>query len=286
MRYTENRLEKKQRKMGKGKKDSNGSIGLNRTSKFCVLDAPGVKQPGVAPEKKAPAQESKTGQQGRRANASSGPLMESKRIGGDSFTARTKNPSWLQDRVSIYDQIKARRAEELASKQKVDITVTMPDGKVLDKDKAGNPFKAWQTTPYDVAVAISQGLADSSTVARVTYDSFVDDYSPGEDGMEGVDTMADALAEGGLEVADGTELKTILWDLTRPLVGSVSKLELLKFNDDRDAMTVFWHSSAHMLGEALEHLYGSKLTIGPPLAGGFYYDSFMGSDAYREEDCK
>jgi threonyl-tRNA synthetase len=34
----------------------------------------------------------------------------------------------------------------------------------------------------------------------------------------------------------------------------------------------------------LEHLYGCKLTIGPPLAGGFYYDSYMGKDAFREED--
>jgi threonyl-tRNA synthetase len=70
------------------------------------------------------------------------------------------------------------------------------------------------------------------------------------------------------------------------LVGSVSKLELLKFEDDQEAKTVFWHSSAHMLGEALEHLYGCKLTIGPPLAGGFYYDSYMGKEAFREEDCK
>jgi threonyl-tRNA synthetase len=36
----------------------------------------------------------------------------------------------------------------------------------------------------------------------------------------------------------------------------------------------------------LEHLYGCKLTIGPPLAGGFYYDSYMGKDAFREDDCK
>ena len=74
--------------------------------------------------------------------------------------------------------------------------------------------------------------------------------------------------------------------MLRPLVGPVSKLELLKFDDDKDAKTVFWHSSAHVLGEALEHAYGCKLTIGPPLAGGFYYDSYMGKDAFREEDCK
>ena len=127
--------------------------------------------------------------------------------------------------------------------------------------------------------------ADASTVARVTYASFVPDYSMAEDGMEGEDTMMDAMEDGGgEEAADG---KTLLWDMTRPLVGPVAKLELCKFDSDKDAKTTFWHSSAHMLGEALEHLYGCKLTIGPPLAGGFYYDSYMGtSDAFREDDCE
>jgi threonyl-tRNA synthetase len=83
---------------------------------------------------------------------------------------------------------------------------------------------------------------------------------------------------------------TLLWDMTRPLVGSVSKMEFLKFEDDVDARTAFWHSSAHVMGEALERLYGARLTIGPPLAGGFYYDSYMGDSAsdgaFNEEDCK
>jgi threonyl-tRNA synthetase len=101
--------------------------------------------------------------------------------------------------------------------------------------------------------------------------------------MDGVDTMSEALADGGIE-SDNLE-KTVLWDMTRPLVGSVAKLELLKFESDQAAKTVFWHSSAHMMGEALEHLFGNKLTIGPPLAGGFYYDSYMGSDTLKEDDC-
>ena len=41
-----------------------------------------------------------------------------------------------------------------------------------------------------------------------------------------------------------------------------------------------------MMGEALEHLFGSKLTIGPPLKGGFYYDSYMGNDTIKDDDCK
>lgn len=226
-------------------------------------------------------------EQGRRAKEGSGPRMDTsakRLIGGDSFVAREANPEWIKKRDEIYATIKGRRVEELSTKTPVDITVTMPDGKMIAEDKEGAKFQAWKTSPYDVAVTISQGLADASAVARVTYEKFVDDYSPAEDGMEGEDTLMDAMAD--LTLDDEASGKTMLWDMTRPLVGPVSKLEFCKFDDDRDAKTVFWHSSAHMLGEALEHLYGCKLTIGPPLAGGFYYDSYMGKESLKEDDCK
>uniref|UniRef100_A0A7S1VRI6 Probable threonine--tRNA ligase, cytoplasmic n=1 Tax=Grammatophora oceanica TaxID=210454 RepID=A0A7S1VRI6_9STRA len=279
--------------MGEKKSEGeDGSVSLQQTGKFAVLEAPGVQQPAATSDapsaSEAPAAAAtKDGAQGRRAKASSGPrIADSKRIiGGDSFVKRTPNPEWLETRVSVFEKVKARRQAELDSKTPVDISVTMPDGNVLTAKKDGTPFQAWKTTPYDVAFAISQGLADSSSVARVTYESFVSDYSLAEDGMEVEDTLSDAMADGGVE-SEADAKKTLLWDMTRPLVGPVAKLELLKFEQDRDAKTVFWHSSAHMLGEALEHLYGCKLTIGPPLAGGFYYDSYMGKEAFREEDYK
>lgn len=292
-------------KKDKQKDGGGGGVVLNQTTKFAVLDVPGIVQTitvpvvdssaSVAPSVATTTTNTKEGQQGRRAKASSGPRMDAdavkQHIGGDSFVARTANPEWLKTRSAVYEAVKQRRVEELSHKTPVDITVTMPDGKVLDKDGEGHPFQAWKTTPYDVAKTISQGLADASVVARVTYQSYVSDYSPAEDGMDGVDTLMEAMNDGGLDVdttntnGDSAKAIVVLWDMTRPLVGTVSKLELLKFEDDRDAKTVFWHSSAHMLGEALEHLYGCKLTIGPPLAGGFYYDSYMGTDAFREEDC-
>lgn len=67
---------------------------------------------------------------------------------------------------------------------------------------------------------------------------------------------------------DGAE-----WDLTRPLDRSCA-LRLATF-DDPDGKHAFWHSSAHVLGEALEQQYGVKLTIGPPVDEGFYYDCYM-----------
>ena len=72
--------------------------------------------------------------------------------------------------------------------------------------------------------------------------------------------------------------------MTRPLVGPVRRLEFVKFAEDADAQTVFWHSSAHILGEAIEHLFGGYLTIGPPLASGFYYDCYMGEGVVNEDD--
>ncbi|EUB58347.1 Threonine--tRNA ligase, cytoplasmic [Echinococcus granulosus] len=64
-----------------------------------------------------------------------------------------------------------------------------------------------------------------------------------------------------------------LWDLERPLEGN-STIEFLDF-DDKDGQYVFWHSSAHIMGEAMERLYGGHLCYGPPIEEGFYYDMWM-----------
>jgi threonyl-tRNA synthetase len=62
-----------------------------------------------------------------------------------------------------------------------------------------------------------------------------------------------------------------LWDLTRPFEGD-SKLELLDW-DDVEARDTYWHSSAHVLGYALERVFSAKLSVGPPLEdGGFFYE--------------
>ena len=174
---------------------------------------------------------------------------------------------------------------------------------LLNLIQEGVKYQAWHTTPFDIAATISRGLADSAVVSRVTYSSFVSDYDPSMDGMDGID-LDEAMTEGGgdetieeavsaLDLEGGnataaatTTSKTMLWDMTRPLVGNVSKIEFLKFEDDPDARTAFWHSSAHVLGEALERLYGSRLTVGPPLAGGFYYDAYMGDGSNADSTIK
>jgi threonyl-tRNA synthetase len=255
---------------------------LSSTRKFSVIDPPGFSQPISAPaatladapvsSSAPPSSAGARGKgQGSRALESSGTTMDagaSVKIGGPF--KRAPSPQWLRDRDAVYAAIKERRQRETEGKSRRPITVTMPDGTVLEKDKKGEPFLAWQTCPIHVAAAISQGLADSAVVAKVTYSDMVD-YDRQEQGDAAKDVNEGAVEDE--EVAADQSAAAELWDLTRPLVGNVSKLEFLKFEEDREAKTVFWHSSAHILGESLEHVTGAFLTIGPPLKSGFYYDS-------------
>ncbi len=71
------------------------------------------------------------------------------------------------------------------------------------------------------------------------------------------------LSQGLADSAVVARVDGVLWDLDRPLEGDCA-LELVKF-DEPDGQYVFWHSSAHMLGEAMERHYGGCLCYGPPI---------------------
>ncbi|XP_059768270.1 threonine--tRNA ligase 2, cytoplasmic isoform X2 [Balaenoptera ricei] len=89
-------------------------------------------------------------------------------------------------------------------------------------------------------------------------------------------TPYQVAAEISQELAESTVIAKVngeLWDLDRPLEGD-STLELLMF-EDKEAQAVYWHSSAHVLGEALELRYGGLLCCGPPTDCGFYDDMFL-----------
>ena len=78
----------------------------------------------------------KDGLQGRRANAGSGPQIDTKQlIGGGSFVKREVKPGWIKVREDVYDTVKSKREEELSKKVPVDISVVLPDGKELSEDK-------------------------------------------------------------------------------------------------------------------------------------------------------
>ncbi|ORX45488.1 threonyl-tRNA synthetase [Hesseltinella vesiculosa] len=73
-----------------------------------------------------------------------------------------------------------------------------------------------------------------------------------------------------------------MWDLGRPLEVD-AQLELLDF-DHPEAKRVFWHSSAHMLGQACERHYGCNLCIGPPIEEGFYYEMGLKDRVVSQSD--
>ncbi|XP_046472210.1 threonine--tRNA ligase 1, cytoplasmic isoform X2 [Neodiprion pinetum] len=86
-------------------------------------------------------------------------------------------------------------------------------------------------------------------------------------------------------LADNTVIAKVngeLWDLDRPLEADC-KLQLIKF-DDPEGQAVFWHSSAHVLGEAMERAYAGCLCYGPPIENGFYYDMYLGDKGISNQD--
>jgi len=72
--------------------------------------------------------------------------------------------------------------------------------------------------------------------------------------------------------------------MDRPLEGNC-EVKFFSF-EDKEGKEVFWHSSAHVLGEAIEIDFGVHLTHGPPTESGFFYDSYTGTDKFAESHYK
>ncbi|ALJ00648.1 threonine--tRNA ligase [Rufibacter tibetensis] len=102
-------------------------------------------------------------------------------------------------------------------------------------------------------------------------DGSVREYQEGVTGIEIAASISEGLARNVLAV----KVNGQVWDLTRPIPQDAS-IQLLTWNDDEGKAT-YWHSSAHLMAEALEALYpGVKLGIGPAIENGFYYDIDLG----------
>lgn len=120
----------------------------------------------------------------------------------------------------------------------MEIKITLPDGSIREFSPG--------TTPHDVALSISEGLARNVLAAKVN----------------------------GKVV-----------DANTPLTEDAT-LSLLTWNDTEGKST-FWHSSAHLMAEALEALYpGVKFWVGPPLENGFYYDVDTNGTPISSDDFK
>ena len=102
------------------------------------------------------------------------------------------------------------------------------------------------------------------------------------DGSSAMD-VALSISEGLARRVLAAEVNGEVWDLTRP-IPTDSSLKLLSFSDEGGKSTM-WHSSAHLMAEALEFFYpGIKLAIGPPIENGFYYDIDFGKYEFTDKD--
>ena len=104
-------------------------------------------------------------------------------------------------------------------------------------------------------------------------------YPTGVTGM----TIAQSISEGLARNALSIEVNGEIWDLSRS-INNDAAIKIFTWNDKGGKYT-FWHSSAHLLAEALEGLYpGVKFGIGPPIENGFYYDVDLGEKTFGEDD--
>ncbi|HRD44296.1 MAG TPA: TGS domain-containing protein, partial [Ferruginibacter sp.] len=103
-----------------------------------------------------------------------------------------------------------------------------------------------------------------------------------EKGISSMD-VAKSISEGLARKVLATKVNGEVWDSSRP-INSDASLQLLTW-DDADGKSTFWHSSAHLMAEAVEAVFpGVKFWVGPAIDKGFYYDMDLGSTKITEED--
>ena len=112
-------------------------------------------------------------------------------------------------------------------------------------------------------------------------DNSVRKYNEGVTGLEVALSISEGLARNVLAAKVNDEV----WDATRP-IHSDAKVKLLTWNDP-EGKAAMWHSSAHIMAEAIEALFpGTKFGIGPDIENGFYYDIDTGDRMITEADFK
>ena len=112
-------------------------------------------------------------------------------------------------------------------------------------------------------------------------DGSVREYEKGTTSLQ----IAKSISEGLARKVLAAKVNGEVWDLSRE-INNDATLKLLTW-DDADGKSTFWHSSAHLLAEAVESLFpGVKFWVGPPVEKGFYYDMDLGGRQLSEEDLK
>lgn len=112
-------------------------------------------------------------------------------------------------------------------------------------------------------------------------DGAVREYQSGVTALD----IAKSISEGLARKVLAANVNGQVWDATRPITTD-STLKLLTWTDT-DGKSTFWHSSAHLMAEAVESLFpGVKFWVGPAVDNGFYYDMDLGGRQITEEDLK
>jgi len=110
-------------------------------------------------------------------------------------------------------------------------------------------------------------------------DGAVRQYEKGSSAMD----IAKSISEGLARKIIAAEINGQVWDLSRPINQDAS-VNFLKWEDEKGKST-FWHSSAHLMAEAVEDTFpGVKFWVGPPIEKGFYYDIDLGENVITESD--
>lgn len=110
-------------------------------------------------------------------------------------------------------------------------------------------------------------------------DGSIKEFERGLSAMDVAKSISEGLARNVLSAKVNGEV----WDANRPITED-SSVNLLTWKDE-DGKSTMWHSSAHLMAEALEALYpGIKLAIGPPIENGFYYDIDFMDHEFSEAD--
>ncbi len=112
-------------------------------------------------------------------------------------------------------------------------------------------------------------------------DGAVREYGEGTSALE----IAKSISEGLARKVLAADINGEVWDATRPIRQDAG-LKLLTW-DDGNARSTFWHSTAHLMAEAVESMFpGVKFWVGPAVENGFYYDMDLGGKQLAEEDLR
>jgi threonyl-tRNA synthetase len=124
--------------------------------------------------------------------------------------------------------------------------------------------------------------AMNSKPINITFpDGSVKELESGITGIKIAEGISRGLAKNSLAISVNGEV----WDLSRPIVQDCA-VKILTWDNDEGKST-YWHSSAHVMAEAIEAVFpGTKFGIGPPIENGFYYDIDMGDHSLTADDLK